>query len=86
MFGGVAWEWEPRRRQYYLHNFLASQPDLNFHNPQVQDQLLSECEFWLARGVDGFRLDTANFYFHDAAPIPVIPFDLGQRQAVVPDT
>lgn len=67
VFGGVAWEWEPRRRQYYLHNFLSSQPDLNFHNAQVQDQILAECEFWLARGVDGFRLDTANFYFHDAA-------------------
>ncbi len=67
VFGGVAWEWEPRRRQYYLHNFLSSQPDLNFHNTAVQDQVLSDCEFWLSRGVDGFRLDTANFYFHDAA-------------------
>jgi len=67
VFGGVAWEWEPRRRQYYLHNFLSSQPDLNFHNPEVQERILAECGFWLARGVDGFRLDTANFYFHDAA-------------------
>jgi len=65
IFGGVAWEWNARRRQYYLHNFLASQPDLNFHNVAVQDQLLQECAFWLKRGVDGFRLDTVNFYFHD---------------------
>lgn len=66
VFGGSAWEWDARRRQYYLHNFLASQPDLNFHNPEVQDWLLSTMRFWLDRGVDGFRLDTVNYYFHDA--------------------
>lgn len=65
IFGGVAWEWDTRRRQYYLHNFLASQPDLNFHNPEVQDAVLEVARFWLERGVDGFRLDTVNFYFHD---------------------
>ena len=64
IFGGSAWAWDSRRMQYYLHNFLASQPDLNFHNPAVQDALLSEMRFWLERGVDGFRLDTVNFYFH----------------------
>ncbi len=67
VFGGSAWEWDTRRRQYYLHNFLTSQPDFNFHNPEVQDWLLSTMRFWLDRGVDGFRLDTVNFYFHDAA-------------------
>jgi len=66
VFGGRAWEWEPRRGQYYLHNFLASQPDLNFHNPQVRAQMLKEVAFWLDRGVDGMRLDVVNFYFHDA--------------------
>ena len=66
IFGGSAWEWDTRREQYYLHNFLRSQPDLNFHNPDVQDQLLDEVRFWLERGVDGFRLDTVNFYFHSA--------------------
>ena len=65
VFGGVAWEWNGVRRQYYLHNFLASQPDLNFHNLEVQDALLDVVEFWLERGVDGFRLDTVNFYFCD---------------------
>ncbi len=63
MFGGSAWTWDPRRRQYYMHNFLASQPDLNFHNPEVQKAVLEEMRFWLERGVDGFRLDTVNFYF-----------------------
>jgi len=66
IFGGPAWEWDSRRRQYYLHNFLASQPDLNFHNPQVRQAALDVARFWLDRGVDGFRLDVVNFYFHDA--------------------
>jgi alpha-glucosidase len=66
IFGGSAWQWDGRREQYYLHNFLTSQPDLNFHNKEVQDALLDVATFWLKRGVDGFRLDTINFYFHDA--------------------
>ena len=65
VFGGSAWHWDALRCQYYLHNFLASQPDLNFYEPQVQDALLDVALFWLNRGVDGFRLDTINFYFHD---------------------
>lgn len=65
IFGGSAWQWDTRRCQYYLHNFLISQPDLNFHNPQVQQEVLDIARFWLELGVDGFRLDTVNFYFHD---------------------
>ncbi|MCF3639540.1 DUF3459 domain-containing protein [Rhizobium sp. TRM95111] len=65
IFGGSAWQWDPTRLQYFMHNFLTSQPDLNLHNPEVQDALLSVGRFWLERGVDGFRLDTINFYFHD---------------------
>ena len=66
IFGGSAWQWDTRRCQYYLHNFLTSQPDLNFHNKEVQDALLDTVKFWLELGVDGYRLDTVNFYFHDA--------------------
>ena len=65
IFGGPAWQWEPRRKQYYLHNFLSSQPDLNFHHPEVQTAVLENIEFWLKRGVDGLRLDAINFCFHD---------------------
>ncbi|MFQ8430296.1 alpha-amylase family glycosyl hydrolase [Amaricoccus sp. W119] len=65
IFGGPAWEWDGERMQYYLHNFLKEQPDLNFHEPQVQDELLDVARFWLDRGVDGFRFDTINFYFCD---------------------
>jgi alpha-glucosidase len=66
LFGGCAWQWEPRRGQYYLHNFLTSQPDLNFHNPAVRQTILDSVKFWLDRGVDGLRLDAINFCFHDA--------------------
>lgn len=65
IFGGPAWEWDTTRCQYFMHNFLASQPDLNFHCPEVQDAVLDALRFWLERGVDGFRLDTVNYYFHD---------------------
>ncbi len=65
IFGNSAWQWDTRRCQYYLHNFLTSQPDLNFHHPEVQDALLDTVRFWLDLGVDGYRLDTVNFYFHD---------------------
>jgi len=66
IFGGVAWKWEPRRSQYYLHNFLAEQPDLNFHRPEVRRAVLDNLQFWLERGVDGVRLDAINFCFHDS--------------------
>lgn len=65
VFGGPAWEWDGRRQQYYLHNFLVSQPDLNLHNEAVQAALVETARFWLDRGVDGFRLDAINFAMHN---------------------
>lgn len=65
IFGGSAWQWDARRRQYYFHNFLVSQPDMNFHNPEVQQAHLANMRFWLDRGVDGFRMDACIFHFHD---------------------
>ena len=67
VFGGSAWQWDSRRRQYYLHSFLTSQPDLNFHNEEVRAALLGEVRYWCERGVDGFRFDACNHQFHDAA-------------------
>ncbi|MCF6304437.1 MAG: DUF3459 domain-containing protein [Rhodobacteraceae bacterium] len=83
IFGGSAWQWESRRCQYYLHNFLASQPDLNLHEPVVQTELLDVAKFWLDRGVNGFRLDTINFYFADKAlrDNPALPVE--QRNASI---
>jgi alpha-glucosidase len=65
VFGGPAWTWDARRGQYYMHNFLREQPQLNLHNPDVQEALLATARFWLDRGVDGFRFDALNFAMHD---------------------
>jgi alpha-glucosidase len=65
VFGGPAWTWDARRRQYYMHTFLTTQPQLNVHNPDVQRALLDVARFWLDRGVDGFRLDALNHAMHD---------------------
>lgn len=79
VFGGSAWMFDPRRRQYYLHNFLTSQPDLNFQCQDAVDALLGTMRFWLDRGVDGFRLDTVNFYTHDAQLRDNPPAPLGPK-------
>lgn len=85
LFGGSAWNWDSRRMQYYLHNFLDSQPDLNFHNPDVRAAQLDNARFWLDLGVHGFRLDTVNFYYHsegleDNPPVPEgVPKTLGVK-------
>ncbi|MDK4805489.1 MAG: alpha-amylase family glycosyl hydrolase [Novosphingobium aromaticivorans] len=65
VFGGPAWRWDARRCQYYLHNFLAEQPQVNAHNPAVQQAILDVMRFWLDRGVDGFRIDALNFLMHE---------------------
>ena len=87
IFGGCGWQWEPRRQQYYLHNFLTSQPDLNFHNPDVRAAVLDNVEFWLKRGVDGFRLDAINFCYHDAElrDNPAKPVDARQGRGFSED-
>ena len=66
VFGGPAWTWDARRKQFYMHSFLAAQPELNFRNPAVVDYMESVLHFWLDRGVDGFRFDTVNYFFKDA--------------------
>ena len=56
-FGGRAWSWNVNRQQYYFHNFLSSQPNVNLSNPEVMEMILETCRFWFDKGVDGFRLD-----------------------------
>lgn len=84
VFGGPAWEWDARRKQYYMHNFLVSQPDLNLHNPDVQDALMAVARFWLDRGVDGFRLDAINFAMHDPELRDNPPSDLPLEKVTRP--
>ncbi|MGE3624701.1 MAG: alpha-glucosidase [Bdellovibrionales bacterium] len=66
VFGGSAWQYDTRRGQYYWHQFLKEQPDLNVRNPEVQNELIRIMRWWLDRGVDGFRLDALNHCMHDA--------------------
>ncbi len=59
------WEWDDVAKQYYFHRFLRNQPDLNYENPWVQEQMLEVVDFWIQRGVDGFRLDAVPFLFEE---------------------
>lgn len=63
--GGKAWTWHLGRQAWYFHSFLPQQPDLNWRNPEVVDAVRAIMDFWLARGVDGFRLDVVNLYYKD---------------------
>lgn len=66
VFGGPAWTWDARRKQYYMHSFLSQQPEWNFRNPAVVEYMEGVLRFWLDRGVDGFRFDTVNYFYKDA--------------------
>jgi len=67
-FGGSVWTHVPARDQYYIHLFLESQPDLNWHNAEMREAVYqSAIKFWIDRGVDGFRLDTANRFCKNPA-------------------
>lgn len=65
VFGGSAWSWNPTRQQFYLHQFTAGQPDLNFENKEVVTEMLDIVRFWIQKGVDGFRVDAVPHMFED---------------------
>jgi alpha-glucosidase len=64
-FGGPAWTWDEPTGQFYLHSFLAEQPDLNWRNADLRAAMLVTLCFWMDRGVDGFRIDTAHYTLKD---------------------
>lgn len=66
-FGGPAWTLDQKTGQYYLHNFLPEQPDLNYRNPAVREAVWNDIRFWLDRGVDGFRIDVVDRMLKDPA-------------------
>ena len=78
-FGGPAWSYQPARRQHYHHKFLRQQPKLNWQNPEMKAAGLKVLDFWLERGVDGYRLDVANAYLHDTALADNPPVPLQKR-------
>ena len=57
VFRGSAWEYDEETNQYYLHSFAVGQPDLNWENPKVQQEMIDVIDFWVGLGVDGFRCD-----------------------------
>jgi alpha-glucosidase len=86
-FGGSAWEWDASTGQYYLHAFLKEQPDLNWRNPAVQEAMYDVLRFWLARGVDGFRIDVLWHLikaegFPDNPPNPAYRAGMGEMHSV----
>ncbi|MGA8671584.1 MAG: alpha-glucosidase [Terracidiphilus sp.] len=64
-FGGSAWEWDEKTRQYYYHKFYVKQPDFNWNNPKVHQAFKDIIGFWLKRGVVGFRFDAITTLFED---------------------
>ena len=90
VFGGPAWTWEPHTGQYYFHQFLKEQPDLNWRNPEVVKAMKDVLTFWLERGVDGFRMDVVGMIYkhpdmpdqppNPDAPANLRPNDLYSRQ------
>jgi alpha-glucosidase len=65
VFGGSAWTFDKATGQYYMHSFLSDQPDLNWRNKEVRDEMADVLKFWLAKGVDGFRTDAVYHLIKD---------------------
>ena len=78
VFGGRAWTWDSKTQEYYYHDSLPEQPDLNWRNPEVEKAMLANMAFWYERGVDGFRIDVLNYVFKDEL-FRSNPYCLGRR-------
>jgi alpha-glucosidase len=84
--GGPAWTWEDATQQWYLHQFLSQQPDLNWANPAVVDAVHDVMRFWLDRGVDGFRIDVVHGLGKDPAFPDDPPESAGMPHSALNDT
>jgi len=92
-FGGPAWTFDPATGQYYMHQFVKEQPELNWRNPQLRQAMMDVLRFWMKRGVDGFRMDVIGMIIKDQdlrdnPPNPLAdpslsPNDLASRQLQV---
>ncbi|MBU0512685.1 MAG: alpha-amylase, partial [Chloroflexi bacterium] len=83
-FGGPAWTFDAKTGQYYMHQFVSGQPELNWRNPEVQTAMFDTLRFWLDRGVDGFRMDVIGLIIKDEQlrdnpPNPDAPNDLPEN-------
>jgi len=66
-FGGSAWEYDDLTKEYYLHLFSKKQPDLNWDNPKVRDEVFDMMDWWCQKGIDGFRMDVISLISKDPA-------------------
>jgi len=75
LFGGSAWQYDPKTKQYYYHFFFPQQPDLNWRNPAVREAMFDVTRWWYDRGVSGFRLDAVGALFEDPSlhDNPILP-------------
>ena len=73
-----AWTYQEERKQFYLHQYLPEQPDLNYRNPLVVEEMKNVLMFWLELGVDGFRQDTVIFSLISVKIVPILinPFSI----------
>ena len=78
--GGPAWTWSKLRKEFYLHQFLPQQPDLNFTNPLVREEFKEITRFWLRKGADGLRVDSAIFLIEDTVNYSDEPLDPNWRE------
>jgi len=72
-FGGSAWEFDQNTGQYFFHTFLKEQPDLNWYNPEVRAEMMRILDFWISKGVDGFRVDALQHFLEDSSLRDEIP-------------
>lgn len=81
-FGGSAWEYDEKRGEYYLHQFSKKQPDLNWENPAVRSAVFSMMNWWMDRGIDGFRMDVISLISKQVDENGKLPGELGSN---IPD-
>ena len=86
-FGGPAWTYDEKTKQYYLHQFCPEQPDLNWRNPEVREAMYDTLRFWMERGVDGFRMDVIGLIIKDEElrdnpPNPDAPANLKKNDII----
>lgn len=75
-FSGSAWEWDEKTQMYYLHCFSKKQPDLNWENPKVRDDVFAMMDWWCRKGIDGFRMDVISMISKKDG-LPDVPTDGG---------
>lgn len=85
VFRGSAWEWNDVRKEYYLHQFLVKQPDLNYRNPALVQEMKDVMTFWLGKGVHGFRIDAVPYLFESLPVNGVYPDEEKSGETDDPD-